>query len=105
MSKLIFVILMAVLLPFAAAAQNKEYRGQGYVFVAPGTASEIGATLHIGGGGEGLIYKGLGVGGEVGSAISARPRTSAEAAAAASYRLMSPITSGARANRANSFPS
>lgn len=66
MSKLIFVILLVVLLPFAAAAQSKERRGQGYVFVAPGTTSEGGATLHIGGGGEGLVYKGLGVGGEIG---------------------------------------
>ena len=54
MRKLIFVILLAVLLPFAAAAQNRERRGQGYVFVAPGTTSEGGSTLHIGVGGEGL---------------------------------------------------
>lgn len=66
MRKLIFVILLAVLLPFAAAAQNRERRGQGYVFVAPGTTSEGGSTLHIGVGGEGLVYKGLGVGGEIG---------------------------------------
>src|SRR5262245_23970980 len=66
MSKLIFVILLAVLLPFAAAAQSKEWGGQGYVFVAPTTTTEGGLGLHIGGGGEGLIYKGLGVGGELG---------------------------------------
>src|SRR5262245_60231365 len=72
MSKLIFVILLAGLLPFAAAAQSKERRGQGYFFVAPGTTSEGGATLHIGGGGEGLVYKGLGVGGEIGYLGAAR---------------------------------
>ena len=66
MSKLIFVILLAVLLPFAAAAQTKERRGQGYVFVAPTSTTEGGFGLHIGVGGEGLVYKGLGVGGEIG---------------------------------------
>ena len=71
MSKLIFVILLAVLLPFAAAAQSKEHRGQGYVFVAPTSTTEGGFGLHIGGGGEGLVYKGLGVGGEIGYVGSA----------------------------------
>lgn len=67
MRKLVFVILLAVLLPFAAAAQSKEYRGQGYVFVAPGSTTEEGdSTLQFGVGGEGLVYKGLGVGGEIG---------------------------------------
>jgi hypothetical protein len=66
MSKLIYVILLAVVLPFAAAAQSKEWRGQGYVFVAPTSTTEGGFGLHIGGGGEGLVYKGLGVGGEIG---------------------------------------
>ena len=66
MSKLIFVILLAVLLPSAAAAQSKERLGQGYVFVAPTSTTEGSFGLHIGGGGEGLVYKGLGVGGEIG---------------------------------------
>ena len=66
MRKLIFMFLVTVLLPFYAAAQNKEHHGQGYVFVAPGTSSEGGLFLHIGGGGEGLVYKGMGVGGEIG---------------------------------------
>ncbi|MCI0387588.1 MAG: hypothetical protein MOB07_02290 [Acidobacteria bacterium] len=66
MRRLIFVILLAGLLPFAAPAQTKERRGQGYVFVAPGSFAQEVATLHIGGGGEGLVYKGLGVGGEIG---------------------------------------
>jgi hypothetical protein len=66
MNKLIFVILLVVLLPFAAAAQSKDRHGQGYFFVGPTTTSEGGAFLHIGGGGEGLVYKGLGVGGEIG---------------------------------------
>jgi hypothetical protein len=66
MSKLIFAILLAVLLPFAASAQSKEWRGQGYVFVAPTNSTAVGFGLHVGGGGEGLVYKGLGVGGEIG---------------------------------------
>lgn len=66
MRKLIFAILLAVLLPLAAAAQGKEHSGQGYAFVAPGSTSEGGSTLHFGVGVEGLVYKGLGVGGEIG---------------------------------------
>ncbi len=48
---------------------NKEYRAHGYVFVAPGVIASPGGatgTLHFGGGGEGLVYKGLGVGAEIG---------------------------------------
>ena len=66
MRKLIFVILLAVSLPFAAAAQNKESRGHGYVFAALGGLNQEAATIHVGGGGDRLVYKGLGVGGEVG---------------------------------------
>jgi hypothetical protein len=49
------------------------HRAQGYLFVAPGAYNGYGgttATLHIGGGGEAMVYQGLGVGAEVG-AISA----------------------------------
>ena len=56
MSKLIFVILLAVLLPFAAAAQSKEWRGQG-PSSAPTSTTEGGFGLHIGGGGEGWFTK------------------------------------------------
>jgi len=66
MRKLVFVILLAVLSPFAAAAQSKEHWGQGYAFVAPGGTTEGGSTLQFGAGGEALVYKGLGVGGEIG---------------------------------------
>jgi hypothetical protein len=52
-------------LPPAQAA--KEHNGHGYFFVAPGGTSEGGsATLHIGGGGEGVFKNGLGVGAELG---------------------------------------
>jgi len=66
MRKLVFVILLALLPPIAAVAQSKERGGQGYVFVAPGSSTEGGSSLHFGVGGEGLVYKGLGVGGEIG---------------------------------------
>lgn len=36
--------------------------GQGYLFFGPGSYT----AMHFGGGGEGLVYKGLGVGGEIG---------------------------------------
>jgi len=61
-----FVILLVVLLPLAATAQSKDRRGQGYFFIAPTTTTAGVFGLHIGGGGEGLLYKGLGVGGEIG---------------------------------------
>jgi hypothetical protein len=66
MSKLMAVVLLVVILPSVVAAQNKEHRGQGYVFVGPTVFIGEGTALHFGGGGEGLVYKGLGVGGEIG---------------------------------------
>jgi len=66
------VIMLVVLLPLAAAAQSKDRHGQGYFFVAPTTTTAGGFGLHIGGGGEGLLYKGLGVGGEIGYLGAAR---------------------------------
>jgi hypothetical protein len=72
-------IFMALLLftfstqGFAATESEKqegeEHRGQGYAFYAPGALGADGhylATAHIGGGGEVLLYRGLGVGGEIG---------------------------------------
>jgi hypothetical protein len=72
MRKPFSVILLVVLLPLAAAAQSKDHHGQGYFFVAPTTTTAGGFGLHIGGGGEGLVYKGLGVGGEIGYIGAAR---------------------------------
>jgi hypothetical protein len=51
--------------------QNREQKhsGQGYVFFGPSALVLDGhttGTLHIGAGGESLIYKGLGIGAEVG---------------------------------------
>jgi len=60
----LFPALMLIILTISATAQN---RGQGYIFAAPGAVERGGAaTLHFGGGGEGLFYRGLGAGAEIG---------------------------------------
>jgi hypothetical protein len=63
-------MLFLALVPALAFGQDpKERRSWGYGFFAPGAvSSEYGSTafLHVGGGGEGLIYKGLGAGAEFG---------------------------------------
>lgn len=66
MRRLAFLFLAFV--PAMTFAQSiDEHKGQGYVFFAPGATSPGGTgTAHIGGGGEGLVYKGLGVGAELG---------------------------------------
>ena len=47
------------------APEPEIHHGLGYLYMAPGVSSGN-ATSHFGGGGEYLLYKGLGVGGEVG---------------------------------------
>lgn len=48
------------------AQSGEESRALGYVFFAPGVSSPGGTGLaHIGGGGEGLVHRGLGVGAEL----------------------------------------
>jgi hypothetical protein len=83
------VVLVVLVLSTWAQAQSttgtaqeessRRYRGQGYVFIAPGTyignADSI-TTIHFGGGGEGLLYKGLGLGAEIGG-ITALQESSA----------------------------
>lgn len=71
MKKLIATAALLLVLPMFASAQNAnhQYRGQGYLFFAPGVAeSGFGSRgiVHIGGGGEGLIYKSFGLGAELG---------------------------------------
>ena len=66
------ILIVFSLLVLSATGQAQEAqppRGRGYVFFAPGTVSnrsERATTLHIGGGYERLVYKGLGVGSEIG---------------------------------------
>lgn len=64
-------LLIALSLSTLAQTPNRS-RGQGYLFFAPGLAIDnsrlsSGASAHIGGGGEGFVYKGLGVGAETGA--------------------------------------
>lgn len=69
MNRLIGTILLVVLLPVLAAAQNADWsKGHGYVYVAPGVATEWEntTTLHIGGGAEGFVSKYVGVGADAG---------------------------------------
>lgn len=75
MHRLIFIMCFLVLISGSVMAQAaKEHHGQGYGFIAPGVVKDEGsaATLHFGVGGEGLVYKGLGVGGEIGYLHPAR---------------------------------
>src|SRR5262245_30953773 len=75
MLRIFQVIFCLVLISTFAAAQTTDgHRAQGYVFAgAGGTAPDgVGATLNFGVGGEGLIHKGLGAGGEIGYLTPAR---------------------------------
>jgi hypothetical protein len=67
MKKLIISMFLLVFLPSVNFAQNKEHRAWGYVFGGIGGASDgEGAFVHVGGGGEGLLHKGFGMGAELG---------------------------------------
>lgn len=70
MRRLAFALVVLLLVPALAGAQDANgRRAQGYLFAAPGGVSVLGntaATFHAGLGGEYLVVKGLGFGGEVG---------------------------------------
>lgn len=68
MRRIFLGIVAAALLPCLATAQpDRPYTGYGYAFIAPGAASPGNSgTMHFGIGGEGLVYKGLAAGGEIG---------------------------------------
>jgi len=59
---------------YVSAQTPDRSRGQGYVFAAPGIGNyELGKpNIHIGIGGEGFIYRGLGIGAEIGGVGSDR---------------------------------
>ena len=65
MKKLIARAALLLLVPTLASAQDADhqYQGQGYLFIGAGPTSS--PTFHFGGGGEGFVYKGLGLGGEL----------------------------------------
>lgn len=74
MRRLLMVTLVAILVPIGAFAQStKEHRGWGYGFAGVGgtSGSNSDVLFNIGGGGEGLIYRGLGAGAEIGYLSSA----------------------------------
>lgn len=69
MKRVIIAIFALALVPASALAQKGNTpKGWGYGFGAiGGTSGDFGqTTVHVGGGGEGLFYKGLGAGAEIG---------------------------------------
>ncbi len=67
-----FFVLAVLAAPLGAQTSN-EYRSQGTVFFAPGSSSLGGGTnLHVGVGGLGRIYKGLGAGADIGYVFPAQ---------------------------------
>jgi hypothetical protein len=77
MKKSLIVICILILLPALALGQQSDHKtaGRGYGFVSPGVAFGGGSStsfLHFGGGGEANLYKGLGIGAEIGYLASFR---------------------------------
>jgi hypothetical protein len=74
MKTLIAKTALLFMLPALALAQDADhpYRGQGYFFFGMGTGTPSyylhPLIAHVGGGGEGFLYKGLGIGAEAGYA-------------------------------------
>ena len=71
-ASMLFFVLAAIAQAESFASETesaKTHRGQGYFFFSPGAVCLDGRCsqrVHFGGGGEGLVYKGLGLGAEVG---------------------------------------
>ncbi len=69
MKVLVSIAAVFFAMSFSASAQPPDRsKVQGYVFAAPGVGSidSSKGNIHIGAGGEGFIYKGLGIGAEIG---------------------------------------
>ena len=69
MRRLMIALAVFILAQGVAMGQSTgERKGLGYIFAGVGGASNNGSEVLInaGGGGEGLVYKGLGLGGEIG---------------------------------------
>ncbi|HKX33210.1 MAG TPA: hypothetical protein VJ302_36370 [Blastocatellia bacterium] len=69
MRKLIWAAALMAVIPIFASAQTSDVgRTQAYVFIAPGVATGGGASaqLQFGGGVDALVYKGVGLGAEIG---------------------------------------
>ena len=72
MNRVVTAIFVLSLFPASVLAQADAPKGWGYGFGAIGrTSGDFGRTMaHFGGGGEGLFYKGLGAGAEIGYVTS-----------------------------------
>lgn len=68
MKRIPIPVVLLILFPGPAGAgqQAVPHRGQGYVFWGPGGANNEAAIQHLGAGGEVCLWKGLGVGAEIG---------------------------------------
>jgi hypothetical protein len=68
---LIITAALLLMVQSLASAQDVDhpYRGQGYVFIGEGTLQDNGlhGITHVGGGGEVLLFKGFGIGSELGA--------------------------------------
>lgn len=75
MRRWIWIVILSAVMPGLAIAQTQnEHRWYGNVFFAPGIATDgegVGATLHVGVGFDRFLYRGFGVGAEVGYAGAA----------------------------------
>lgn len=70
----ILVLPWLVLMPLLTAEEvSRQSRSSAYAYVAPsGTSRNFGDMLSMGGGGEGFVYKGLAIGGDLGYLASRR---------------------------------
>ena len=75
MRRWIWIVILVVVTPALASAQtSNEHRWYGNVFLAPGIATDgegLGPTLHVGVGVDRFLYRGFGIGGEIGYAGAA----------------------------------
>ena len=94
----VLAVLWLVLMPLLRAEDaSRQSSSTAYVYSAPsGTGTYFGEVLGIGGGGEGLLYKGLGIGGDLGYLFSRRDFRAGLGLASvnASYHLLSLSQSG-----------
>ena len=69
MKKLIATPALLIMVSATVSAQNADPqpRGEGYLFLGVGSGTDLPSFEHVGGGGEVLLSRGLGVGGELGA--------------------------------------
>jgi hypothetical protein len=66
MWKRIIVAFMFAVFAVSGADSQENYKGQGYLLFGVGGSTSLGGMEQIGGGGDVFVYRGLGVGGELG---------------------------------------